>query len=206
MKISSEKTKRKFSSSFHKKTTRNIALDVGFQPKLATYISNANADVDGEWWLDGIKWVIVGSQKLGFPHYMTDIEENTECNWKLAECIIQIKFQIGCRNLLLGNTRTACANFGHGLHTLQDRYSHTRTTGEPLTDKEHGLVKGTDNPQKKPVLSESACEETRFALQQFYEVYKTKKCPINNDIDISKPCNMFCKYWLHIKGEKAPFL
>ncbi len=205
MKANPEKTKKKFSSSFHKKTTRNIALDVGFQPKLAGYISNANADVDGDWWFDGIKWVLVGSQELGYPHYMTDVKENREYNWKLSECLIQIKFQIGCRHLLLGDIKTACIYFGHGLHTLQDRCSHTNDVGEPMTDKEHGLLRGTDNPKAKPILSESACEETRFALQQFYEVYKTKKCPINCTTDISKPCKMSCEYWLNLKGKKASF-
>lgn len=196
-------TQKNFASDVHSDITYDAAIAAGFEDSIAQTIAKANNEVDGDWWYDGAKWIVAGSKDRGYPHYMTDSDANREFNWKMAESVIQFRMQIACRNLLEGNELDFAINLGRALHTYQDRISHTKDGGIPMTDKEHGLLRGTDSLQKRPELRNTVISETKRLLEDFYTIYSNRQCPIKL-FHRQKVCAIACPYWASYRSATLP--
>lgn len=193
----------KFAKDVHLDATAQWAVEVGFSIEYAQIISVACNSVDGEWWDEGLAWFISGSGNAGYYHYMTDKEDNRNRDWLLAEKIIIYRFQKSCRMVVDGNESIdAILNaFGKGLHTYQDKFSHSRSDGSPMTDAEHGRFKGTDNIEKHPEKFHAVKNASISALKLLKTILDNKKSLCLNH---SSKCPEICDTWKMVISFNAP--
>lgn len=160
----------------HKDKTIDWAKEIGFTELQANIIGEASASVDGRnsffRVVNGIWWAIANSGKDAHCHYMIRNDGDKLVGREKAKMLMKLKFTECCSLLVRPrNDMNAYKEFGQGLHTFQDRFTHNDENDLPMRDNEHPIgisVIREVGPDFDPVKMTRVEEETKIILKKLY--------------------------------------